>query len=254
MLPPSPMLTIKNQGGSDLAGGREKRALISTNVCKLALLLALLAGCTPPGPRALLEGKRLIDEGKYPQAIEAYRQALALARQIDDKERIDNLLFDLADVLIETGKFDEAASTLDQAAAAPNRDQAFQKLALVLLRANLAAGYHQDAQAEKLFRRILADSDDSTANSTAIKSRAGNGLALIFGLVVLEGVFKFFHPLGVGRVDMPLRGLPLRVELEELVGHVFHGLAYASFGFVPCGRAQVIELGLDAIRRAIFLD
>ena len=78
MLPPSPMLTIKNRGGSDLAGGRENNTLISSNVCRLVLLLALLAGCTPSGPRALLEGKRLIDEGKYPQAIEKLKTATSL--------------------------------------------------------------------------------------------------------------------------------------------------------------------------------
>jgi Flp pilus assembly protein TadD len=78
MLPPSPMLTIKNRGGSDLAGGRESNTLISSNVCKLVLLLALLAGCTPPGPRALLDGKRLIDERKYPQAIEKLTAAISL--------------------------------------------------------------------------------------------------------------------------------------------------------------------------------
>ena len=78
MLPPSPMLTIKNRGGSEFAGGRENNPLISSNVWKLALLLALLAGCTPPGPRTLLEGKRLMDEGKYPQAIEKLRAATSL--------------------------------------------------------------------------------------------------------------------------------------------------------------------------------
>jgi tetratricopeptide (TPR) repeat protein len=72
------MLTIKNRGGSEFAGGRENNPLISSNVWKLALLLALLAGCTPPGPRTLLEGKRLMDEGKYPQAIEKLRAATSL--------------------------------------------------------------------------------------------------------------------------------------------------------------------------------
>ena len=69
MLPPSPMLTIKNRSGAELAGRRKNSALISVNVWKLALLLVLLAGCTPPGPRALLEGKRLLDQARYPQAI-----------------------------------------------------------------------------------------------------------------------------------------------------------------------------------------
>src|ERR1035437_1989868 len=78
MLPPPAMLTIKNRGGSDLAGGRENHKWISSSVCKLALLLALLAGCAPPGPRALLEGKRLLDEGQYPQAIEQLKTATSL--------------------------------------------------------------------------------------------------------------------------------------------------------------------------------
>ncbi len=72
------MVTIKNRGRSALAGERENHTWIFSNVCRLAALLALLAGCTPPGPRALLEGKRLLDEGKYPQAIEKLRTATSL--------------------------------------------------------------------------------------------------------------------------------------------------------------------------------
>ena len=43
------MLTIKNRGGSNLARTGEERVDFS-NVCRLVLLLALLAGCTPAGP------------------------------------------------------------------------------------------------------------------------------------------------------------------------------------------------------------
>lgn len=42
------------------------------------LLAVLIAGCTPPGPRALLDGKRLLDEGKYPQAVERLKIATSL--------------------------------------------------------------------------------------------------------------------------------------------------------------------------------
>ena len=35
-------------------------------------------GCSPPGPRALLEGKRLLDEGKYPEAVEMLKRATVL--------------------------------------------------------------------------------------------------------------------------------------------------------------------------------
>ena len=44
----------------------------------LIFLLALLAGCAPSGPRSLLEGKRLIDRGQYPQAIQTLKAATVL--------------------------------------------------------------------------------------------------------------------------------------------------------------------------------
>ena len=72
------MLTIKNRDGRNLAGEREKNRLRLSNLTRLIMLLAVLAGCTPPGPRALLEGKRLVDEGKYPEAIQKLRAATAL--------------------------------------------------------------------------------------------------------------------------------------------------------------------------------
>lgn len=64
MLPPSAMLTIKNWV-------RSKSALF------LAATL-LLAACAPPGPRALLAGKRLLEQGKYPEAIEKFKTATVL--------------------------------------------------------------------------------------------------------------------------------------------------------------------------------
>ncbi len=38
----------------------------------------MLSGCTPSGPRALLEGKRLIEQEKYPQAIQKLKNATLL--------------------------------------------------------------------------------------------------------------------------------------------------------------------------------
>src|SRR6266581_1280940 len=46
-------------------------------VCLLTLLLCL-AGCTPQGPRALLQGKRLMEQGRYPQAVEKLKTATGL--------------------------------------------------------------------------------------------------------------------------------------------------------------------------------
>ena len=44
------------------------------------LLAAVLVftGCTPPGPRALLQGERLLNEGRYPEAVEQLKQAVLL--------------------------------------------------------------------------------------------------------------------------------------------------------------------------------
>ena len=164
MLPPTPMLTIKNRGGSDLAGGREKNTLMPSNVGKLMLVLALLAGCTPAGPRALLEGKRLVDEGKYAQAIQtlktatlllggtnalawnylgvayqhagdmaeaerAYQRALALNHGLDEVRFNLGCLW-LAENKLEAAKAEFTACTLRQ----PNAVEGFLKLGAAQLR------------------------------------------------------------------------------------------------------------------------
>ncbi len=47
----------------------------SGNVIFFLLFATLFAGCTPPGARALLNGKRLIEEGRYTEAIEQLKLA-----------------------------------------------------------------------------------------------------------------------------------------------------------------------------------
>ena len=42
------------------------------------LLVACLSGCMPPGPRAVLNGKRLIEQGKYSKAVEKLKRAASL--------------------------------------------------------------------------------------------------------------------------------------------------------------------------------
>src|SRR6266850_6618976 len=44
----------------------------------LLACLMFLSGCMPPGPRALLEGKRLIEQGKYLPAVERLNSATTL--------------------------------------------------------------------------------------------------------------------------------------------------------------------------------
>jgi Flp pilus assembly protein TadD len=58
--------------------GRERLWVERCGLLNLVVLLVFLSGCTPSGPRALLEGKRLIDAGQYPQAIQKLKAASAL--------------------------------------------------------------------------------------------------------------------------------------------------------------------------------
>ena len=65
MLPPSRMLATKNPAG------KERQFLF------LALAI-FLAGCSPPGNRALLEGKRFLESGKNFEAVEKLTAAATL--------------------------------------------------------------------------------------------------------------------------------------------------------------------------------
>ena len=83
----------------------------------------------------------------------------------------------------------------------------------------------------------------------------GNGRNLVFGFVVVEGVFKLVLEVVVRRKGMPFRGLALRVELEQLVGHVPHGLAHPGLGLGPLLGPQTVEHRRGpGIGRAILLD
>ena len=66
MLPPLPMLAIKKLLPHFFLQGAT------------LVVLLLLAGCTPPGPRALLQGDRLLQEGHYQQALDKLKTATAL--------------------------------------------------------------------------------------------------------------------------------------------------------------------------------
>ena len=66
VLPPTPMLTKK------ICGGRR--------ACCTVLLMAAawFSGCAPPGPRALMNGEKLIAEGRYAEAVVSLQKATSL--------------------------------------------------------------------------------------------------------------------------------------------------------------------------------
>ena len=51
---------------------------IKNRCAVFAAAVLVLGGCMPPGPRALLEGKRLLERGKYAEAIERFQTATSL--------------------------------------------------------------------------------------------------------------------------------------------------------------------------------
>ena len=66
MLPPAPVLTNGN------CGVRRMYCLLVTAAC------VWISGCTPPGPQALLQGKQLLDEGRYADAVPKLVKAASL--------------------------------------------------------------------------------------------------------------------------------------------------------------------------------
>ena len=77
---------------------------------------------------------------------------------------------------------------------------------------------------------------------------------LVLGFGVLEGVFEFALPVGVGRERKAFGHAALGVELQQLVRHVAHFGFDARFGFRPGGAAEPVEGRLRFSRAAIFLD
>ena len=82
----------------------------------------------------------------------------------------------------------------------------------------------------------------------------GDGLRLVFGLVELEGVFELAHEVVARGERVALGHFAFGVELEQFVGHVFHGLAHAGFRLGPRLRAEMTERWLGAFGRTVFLN
>jgi tetratricopeptide (TPR) repeat protein len=69
------MLNIKKCRVARERGVLRHLPLATRHLRLLAAALLFLAGCTPPGPKAFLEGKRLLDKGDYRHAVEKLKLA-----------------------------------------------------------------------------------------------------------------------------------------------------------------------------------
>src|ERR1700744_3114890 len=56
----------------------QKRFARQIQTLLLAAALVWICGCTPAGPRALLRGKRLLDEGKFAAAVDELKVAISI--------------------------------------------------------------------------------------------------------------------------------------------------------------------------------
>jgi tetratricopeptide (TPR) repeat protein len=74
------MLTIKNAARNHplCKSFNPFFSLTLFNALFISLLLFILCGCTPAGPKALLQGAKLIDKAKYTQAVEKLKLATSL--------------------------------------------------------------------------------------------------------------------------------------------------------------------------------
>ena len=81
----------------------------------------------------------------------------------------------------------------------------------------------------------------------------GDRLRLVGRFDVLEGVLELLLPGRVLGEREPFGEAAPRVELQELVGHVAHGLAHRGLAFGPAGAAQPVERGLDAFDARVLL-
>jgi len=188
------MSIIKNRAVRVWVAACAPGALGAARRAGLLLALALLAGCTPPGPRALLEGKRLLEQGQYPQAIQKLRKAtellggtnavawgyLGLAYQHDGRAAeaewaylralehnrdLSEVRFNLGCLRLEQNKLEAAKADLTACTlASPNAPQAFLKLGSAQLRSR------EPSAAEKSFSEALQLNPNSP--------EAWNGLGL----------------------------------------------------------------------------
>src|SRR6266446_9762262 len=85
MLPPSSMRTMKNRRVHSPGPGSSSKLFNPFNsfnpLNRFLFFLTLVwfvAGCTPAGPRALLQGKRLLERGKYSPAVAKLTTATVL--------------------------------------------------------------------------------------------------------------------------------------------------------------------------------
>jgi CHAT domain-containing protein len=122
-------------------------------------------------------GYVLQDSGDWRRAGDAYRQALALSRQINSTDDIVNCLEDLAHISIELGDMKAADDYLRQLdPLVTDSGNRLDALDVTLARGRMAAARRQDQLAERLFRQVQGD----PASQITMRLGAEHELARLF--------------------------------------------------------------------------
>ena len=169
--------TLGNLGWAYYRIGDSEKALDTFNY---AVRRSVILGDIDDAITWLTISGHIYQDARNPlRAAKSYRQALDMARQINDKEGIVNSLEELTHASIEGGHLDEASTYIDQMSplihAEGNR---LDELDVTLSRGKIALARRQDKTAEGLFRSVEQDE----ASLTYMRLDAEHQIAKLFEL------------------------------------------------------------------------
>ncbi|MFZ0305550.1 MAG: CHAT domain-containing tetratricopeptide repeat protein [Terracidiphilus sp.] len=118
------------------------------------------------------------DRSDWPRAMECYRQALLLSRELDSKEDTVNVLEDMAQISAVRGNLEEAGAFIDQVTPMETAGGEHINPNLMLTKGELAAGLHRDTEAEADYRSVW----NNPGALTTIRLDAGSELATLYEL------------------------------------------------------------------------
>jgi tetratricopeptide (TPR) repeat protein len=200
----------------------------------LVLSFAFLSGCTPAGPKALLEGKRLIDQKKYLRAVERLNYATSIlntnaqawnylgvayhhAGQPQEAERSYRRALSLNHDLTEA-RYNLACLLLAQNKAEKNESAKTELLAYTLRRGNSVEGFLKLGLAQ-LRLRELAGAEKSFGDALRLSPQnpeALNGMGLVrFQRNRSDEAIKYFRTALKYKPDYGPAILNLAVVAEE---------------------------------------
>ena len=116
------------------------------------------------------------DKGDLPQAMDSYRKALSLARELDSKEDIENALEDMAHLAVLSGNLKDADTFINRVETMETAGARQLSPNLMLTKGELAAAEHRDAEAEADYDSVWNNTD----TLTTLRIEAGAGLATLY--------------------------------------------------------------------------